>query len=295
MTLDLRPVLDFAQSFDPASSDEGRIQEARALLARQIVVHAARCRNNRELLDGLYAALSPENGFAPLRLRGTGTTRQVWDLPFGMVLKTVRSDPEQTWAHNPGYLSLRRSVATFTEFVAAIHLPLATPRIYGVLFAFGKSPSHPAVNISASVEPLPGDRTTFVEFDDLYISGDTGRLLAKGVHFRNSMELKPTDRCLTDLLGVRGSNDPTIYTENLGVDSDGNYLLIDTGNFMAQGLHQNLRTLMPVGLEEFPVMSDDLEASLGFFMALYERVLRRALERAQSNNHAPSHHTGSSE
>jgi hypothetical protein len=285
--LDIQPVLDFATDYDPASSDRGRLHQARSLLARQIVAYAARCRSNHELMDGLQIALDPQYGFSPPRLLGTGSTRRVWEIPFGLVLKTVRSDPEPRWANNPGYLALRRAVATFTEFVVALNLPLATPRIYGALFAFGTSPTHPAVNISERVEALEGDRDTFVEFVDLFISGETGRLLAKGVHFRSAQELKPTDKCLLGDVLSRDDGDEEIFTENLGIDRDGHYLLIDTGNFMARGLRQNLRTLMPEGLDAIGYVQPEFLTDaardyhtsvrlLSFYEDFRQRVLRHS-------------------
>ena len=241
--LDLHPVLDLASTYDPASSDGGRVHHARSVLARQIVAYAAQCRNNAELLNGLQLAFDPAYGFEPLQVIGAGSTRRVWTLPFDLVLKLERRDdltaPEMEYRGSRNYLYTRRRASTFNEMLVSTAFPALGPRIYGFL-PLGKYRLHPAVLICERADLRGRRQTESVSVNDLFLSGDAGELLLTDRAMNpDAAPAKPSDKPFRQIF--RGGDD-SIHFSNFG-RIDGRWVLLDLGNYYSPSVLSRLAQL----------------------------------------------------
>jgi hypothetical protein len=292
--LDIRPVLDCALSYDPASVDRGGIEAVRYLLANQIVTYAAQCRNNSQLLAGLMSALSPELGFEPPRLLGQGSTRSVWSLPFNLVMKLERADElspqEMEYRGSRRYLDIRRNMSTFNEMLTSMVFPALGPEIYGVLLAFGRPRVNPAVLISERADIRGRRGADNVSVDDLFIDGETGHLkITDPLMNPEAVRAKPNDISFRIFQG----GDESVHFSNFG-RVDGRWVLLDLGNSYHTDVFMNSEKLLPVGLEKLgwtaPEKGSAIQQTLQLSQWMHQRYLneRRTLWAVSNLTRVPT-------
>jgi len=206
---------------------------------------AAECETTKELMDGLFAATYPSP-----RLLGAGSTRKVWTLPYGLVLKVRRHDslpPEElAWRGGKPYkphLELRRVVSNLRELGVAIAFPRLVPRIYGAMVeCYERDTPRPNILIVESVEQtlhdLMPDESHGVDLEHLYIS-PAGELLVTDPRFRSerdSPELCTPENRLANFFryGDGSGLSEGLWLGNIGVLPSGRRVIVDSANLPAK-------------------------------------------------------------
>lgn len=201
----------------------------RTIFAEEITTFAISCSSNIELLDALYLAMPPHAGLGFPRKIGQGSTRNVYELPFGMVLKLERTDPpdaeELARCGSRGWINYRRTLSNITEMTGAIELPQAVARVFGVTPRIGKFAKNISCIVMERLSPLTElvpDDSAGIPFDRLALS-KSGQLKIFDDRFPTSLRSE-SDMSLKVALR---SHEEGIWLGNIGHDEAGRYFLMD--------------------------------------------------------------------
>ena len=272
------PTLDLSRfaGFDLTYTQGAALHRLRRLFADEVITYAAKCRNNRDLLDALTLACDPALGLHPPRYLGEGSTRRVYSLPFGLALKLRRTTPldpaDLQWRGGKRYLPLlthRRVRANFTEMGMSVDMPYSVPRVYGFLVGFGEVSALIVERMSGTLADLRPDDRQGIDKDQLYFHATTGEILITDPRFKRSTD---------DLKGIRAELrydrvfpgiTEGLWLGNIGHDAAGRRYLMDTANLNPSLLvFASVLCQLPWGAADqlmfSRTMMDAYEKSLGF-------------------------------
>ncbi|MCU1324261.1 MAG: hypothetical protein JWM43_3910 [Acidobacteriaceae bacterium] len=234
---------------DPARLTPSQLDDLRYAFAAIVTEYAATCPSNYELLRTIINASSPYDGLPFPAILGEGSTRRTWSLPFGLALKLERGDEltaeEMTVRGSAAYLRMRRRTANFREALVATQHPQLVPRMYGILFGFGRNPPNPNLLIVEALPTLDRGRpndTVGISNDCLFKCSTTSRLIIVDPRFPTRDTPKEDDLPLSK---VFPGPEPGTWLGNIGVDSNGGYYLTDSGNARFLILDMDEQTFVP--------------------------------------------------
>ena len=216
------------RGFGTACLTPDQLHRVRRLFADDVISYAATCRDNRRLLEGLIAACDPALGLQFPRLLASGSTRDVYSLPFDLVLKLRRTSPldrkEMERRGSRSYLEERRRTANVRELMFAGRWPTATPRPYG----YSAEPDFVIVErvTRTLLDTLPGadDDADGLDAEDVWFTDQGIALTDRRFHRPSNGSIAGVS--LTQLNGSEG-----LRLSNVGIAEDGRFLLLDSANF----------------------------------------------------------------
>jgi hypothetical protein len=227
--------------------------------AEEIVSLARRCQTNKEVIDALFAAIRPESGLCYPRFMGNGSNRDVFLLPFAMVLKMERpwtildTRAAKKAGQYPFWYQNRRH-SHFNELIFACSFPRTFVRIFGASLAFGHRVDSPPVLITERAAPLDtlisfdlSDEDAVIEgFDNenMWIDQETGELKIFDSRFDGWFTKRRWKRdglCMKEVNNHAGGG---LSMRNVGLCQDGKVRLIDAGGIVTQNMRMD-RNMLP--------------------------------------------------